>query len=710
MLKNLGIGSKLIIISLIIGLVPLSIISFISLSKSKTAIQDRVDEQISYIRDVKKDQIESYLNQKMVEMTVLSKTADVVIAFRALNAYLEDWEIDVDGPFDVSYEDYDEIYNKKCAVLKEFKDEYKFQDIYLIHGATGQIMYSATRGNDIGINLKTGTYANSNLAELWSKVCRTDTASLIDIKNYQPDNSVPAMFVGSPIIDGDGNVTCVVVARIDLDQINNYFADTKGMGETGETYIVGSDKLMRSESRFASHTTGTQLIDNEAINSAFSGNSNVLLTSNYRNKDVLTAFAPLHVKGLDWAIVTEIDSDEVFASINSIENTIIIFSFIMALLVIAIGFIFSKKISKPINKVVRLTEEMNSEFEQFVNIADSISENDLTHTIESSQIKRLKVNSNDEIGKLISSVNKSLDSKDKIGQSMQKMITNLNSDISLIKNGAIKLLNDANSINSSSNNIATGANQQSERVEQISTALEEMVSTIAEMTKNASAATDSSQKASSTAATGGDIVHETIKGMNQINEVVSESAESISRLAESANQIGEIINVINDIADQTNLLALNAAIEAARAGEQGRGFAVVADEVRKLAERTSKATGEITEMINTIQSGTVEAVSSMESGKSEVIKGQELADNAGQSLNEIVSMSEQVLEMIQMIAGSTEQQSIAADEILKNIDGFTGSIKESANTASESAGTADELNSLADNLKQIVDKFDLVKN
>jgi len=201
------------------------------------------------------------------------------------------------------------------------------------------------------------------------------------------------------------------------------------------------------------------------------------------------------------------------------------------------------------------------------------------------------------------------------------------------------------------------------------------------------------------------VVNETIHGMQTIAQVVRESADSIGKLAKSADQIGNIIGVINDVADQTNLLALNAAIEAARAGEHGRGFAVVADEVRKLAERTGKATGEITDMIKGIQNETNEAVQSMESGIQEVDKGRELADQAGNSLNEIVTMTQRVMDMIQQIATASEEQSTAAEQISKNIENISSVTKETATGAEQSAAAAEELNRQAEGLQQMVARF-----
>ncbi len=395
---------------------------------------------------------------------------------------------------------------------------------------------------------------------------------------------------------------------------------------------------------------------------------------------------------------------------NSSQSSLIINLIITSVLLLAtftLTFLIIGGITKPINKVVLLTDQMNTEFEDFVSVVEAISNNDLTQTIEQKEIENLNIDAKDEIGIMSRAIESTLASKKAIGDALNKMCGNLVSVIGSINQNSQAVSTAATEISASAEQMSQGATKQSEQVNQVSVAVEEVAATIVESTKNATDAKDASQKASETAGSGGQIVSDTIHGMQKISDVVQESAESITKLATSADQIGEIISVIDDIADQTNLLALNAAIEAARAGEQGRGFAVVADEVRKLAERTGKATGEITEMIKGIQNQTTEAVGSMETGIKEVTQGRELADKAGNSLNEIVTMSQSVVDMITQIATASEEQSAATEEISKNIEHISTVTKETEVGAHESAKAAEQLNQQAEELKAIVNQFKL---
>ena len=210
-----------------------------------------------------------------------------------------------------------------------------------------------------------------------------------------------------------------------------------------------------------------------------------------------------------------------------------------------------------------------------------------------------------------------------------------------------------------------------------------------------------------TAEEGGGVVEQTVTGMNAISEAVSASADSVRELGARGEQIGQVIEVINDIADQTNLLALNAAIEAARAGEHGRGFAVVADEVRKLADRTTKATEEVADSIRAIQNETENAVERMQSGTEQVAKGVELAGQAGAALREIVGGTRDVSSLVQSIAAGAEQQSSASEEVSRNADAIKAVTQQATEGANQSAAASAQLSSKAESLQQLLGAFKL---
>jgi methyl-accepting chemotaxis protein len=255
--------------------------------------------------------------------------------------------------------------------------------------------------------------------------------------------------------------------------------------------------------------------------------------------------------------------------------------------------------------------------------------------------------------------------------------------------------------------IATAAEEVASQSGTVATASEEMSATSNEISSSCTEVAVSSKHASDTAKGGAAVVQATLVGMEQIALRVKESAGTVARLGERSDQIGAIVGTIEDIADQTNLLALNAAIEAARAGEQGRGFAVVADEVRALAERTTRATREIGEMIKTIQTETSGAVAGMQRGVEEVEKGMKSSRESGGALQDILDDIEGVTVQINQIATAAEEQNAVTGEISSNIHQINGVVLETAKGAHETAAAAARLYTLSSDLQQIVGRFKL---
>ncbi len=284
--------------------------------------------------------------------------------------------------------------------------------------------------------------------------------------------------------------------------------------------------------------------------------------------------------------------------------------------------------------------------------------------------------------------------RDELGQAFKTMIERLSMIVGQLSDHSAQVASASTEIASSTEEMSRGA-------------AEQMTATIVESSRNAAQASGVAKQAAEAATEGSQVVSQTINGMQRIASVVNDSANAIKKLAASSDQIGEIVGVIDDIADQTNLLALNAAIEAARAGEQGRGFAVVADEVRKLAERTTRATKEIADMIKGIQGETQSAVAAMNEGISEVDRGRELAATAGSSLNAILEYSQRVQEMVTQIAAATNEQSLAAEQISANVENIVRVTRESNEGIAQSASAADQLSEQAENLRSIASSFKL---
>ncbi len=250
-----------------------------------------------------------------------------------------------------------------------------------------------------------------------------------------------------------------------------------------------------------------------------------------------------------------------------------------------------------------------------------------------------------------------------------------------------------------------GANIQKQRAGETATAMEEMNATVLEVARNASEAAHNADGAKEKAQDGADIVQSVVKAINEVQKRTDELKANLGELGEHAEGIGRVMTVITDIADQTNLLALNAAIEAARAGEAGRGFAVVADEVRKLAEKTMSATKEVGEAIKSIQTGTQRSISEMDDASQAVGRSTELAGDSGKSLGEILAMSESTSEQVRSIATAAEQQSSAVEQVGRSTEEINRISIETADTMEQAAQALSEVARLASDLNNIVQEM-----
>lgn len=646
-MKNLSIKTQ--VLGLILGsLLVLGIVTSISaVYKSKEALMQSNFSELTTVRDFKKSQIEEFFQTNIATLKIISMSNNVEYLVDDLYRLEEKMELNPTGSFPIADPLVDETIEPYENFFKTFIKEYKFEDILLINAETGQVRYSAKKHKDYGTNLKTGTLKSSALAEVFTQTIKNDRATYVDMKPYIVNENAPMLFLGIPV-KIEGELNSILVLEIAGSSINHVMQKRIGYGKTQEDYLVGQDHLMRSDSvldkkyhsilnSFSNPKTGS--INTQQVNAAFQDKNSAGakgIFREYNNKQVLTAYATIKVgDDLIWAIVSVINEDEVLVTPNAIRNFFIIELLIVLLLISFIAlYVLNNNMIQPLN-----------------NFKETLLDIGVSKDLR----KSLECDAPSEIEDMAQSFNTLLhDIQHLINRS--KTVSTLNTDKAHnLSSNAHEL---GENIDISANLIKTTTISSKKINEEITIAIAEAQTNKEEIIKANNMLNEASNE-----------IITLTQHVQESSELEVELAHKMDTLSNDASNVKNVLEVIGDIADQTNLLALNAAIEAARAGEHGRGFAVVADEVRKLAERTQKSLSEINVTINVIVQSIQEASENMNHNSQDI-----------QKLAEIASTVEEKIEKTVVIVNHSTQ---ASDKTVQDFETTGHAIQEIARTMSK---------------------------
>ncbi|MCK7459708.1 methyl-accepting chemotaxis protein [Idiomarina aminovorans] len=604
---------------------------------------------------------------------------------------------------------YDEAHKQWHSTFRKFQQEFGYYDVFLVDAETDTIVYSVFKEVDFGTSLSDGPFSDSGVAKAYRRAMgsnKVDAVPLTEFAVYTPSYEAPASFIASPI-HINGETAGVLIFQMPLEVITGIMTfdenwEDFGLGDSGESYLVGPDSKLRSESRFiledkeafidtlkrrgksdsmidridsSGSAIGRLVIDSPAVNAALEGETGFLSFQDYRGTQVFSLYQPFDYGESRWALISEIDRSEALQPATdlrtSLLQSVVFWTVIVLLAAGAAIIVFARTLVRPLI----VTEKA------MANIAEG--EGDLT--------RRLDDQRNDEIGAIGARFN----------QFMGKLQDNLKS-----LEEPVQTLNSAASDFSSISELnRSAADEQMKRVESAASATTQMTSSFSEVAQNAQNTSSETDAMVDTCETNRKSMEDLNGEIESLADNVANAAEVVGRADNRSKRIEDVLKVITDIADQTNLLALNAAIEAARAGEHGRGFAVVADEVRNLSHSTQQSTEEIRGIIDELLPETHRAANTMQDIEVGMRSATEAVSISLERFGTITEKVDSVRSMNMQVASATEQQS----QVSEDIDRSLQTIREQSQSISQGTEgmirTSDQLSEVSESIKRVLGNF-----
>jgi methyl-accepting chemotaxis protein len=621
--------------------------------------------------------------------------------------FYEKYKLQSDGQFNAYASAHQNIHQE----LSVFTEQFGFEDVYVVDAKKGDIMYSVNKNIDYAVSLNQGYFADTDLGRAFKEALKitpdqVDTVYLSDFSFYMPSFDKPELFISKPIYEGE-KISGVLIFKLSstkMNQIITYRSDWRknGLGQTGQTFLVANDRLMRSNSRVLEETpeqykdilrqqnieqTSLEAIQNHqtsillhpvktpAVDAAIAGSEGTVRFQNYTGYEVISSYSPIKLLDNEWVIISQMNYKEATHAAATLSKKLAFSSIITAVIVIIASLfatlLFARSLVAPINKTVEVMKDIAQ------------GEGDLT--------ARLDETRSDEIGELAKWFNT-------FTKKVQSVILD-------IKQEAIQLEDTSQQMKKISTENTKGATQQQQTIKNVTISMNE----ISELAENvADFAIDAEKTAdtvTSASANGVLVMESTKSSILNVVKNVDEASQTVNELEVTSKTIGSVVGVINAIAEQTNLLALNAAIEAARAGEQGRGFAVVADEVRALASRTQESTLEINSIIETLQKNARAAVTAMKLGNESVELSVQEAEKASESLLHIKQEIINITKLNKQISESAQVQNTASNGAKILINEVNAVSEENQNNSKAVEQNSQDISSATHKLNDLINQF-----
>ncbi len=582
---------------------------------------------------------------------------------------------------------YHTVHEKYHPWFRTFLRQRDYYDIFLFD-LEGNLIYTVFKELDYATNLRAGEWKDSDLGNAFRAALKSETPGSLhffDFRPYAPSHGAAASFISTPLFE-DGEKVGVLTFQMPIARINAVMANRTGLGETGETFIIGQDGLMRSQSQFSEGSSILEIkVENSAVSAALSGTYATTESSDYRSMALEMHAVPLEFLGAKWALVAAVGKDEIAAPVKALRNQILLISLVILMIIAAISIFMARGITRPLTRIVgSMTKLAEGDTDVDVGSGDRTDEIGgmvrAVHVFRDNALERIRLEQEQAALRAQAEQNRKdvmRELADGFSQSVGKIVDTVSSASTQLQSTAQAMQEISDQTNTQATSVSTASEEASVNVQTVAASTEEMSNSIAEISRRVTEAAAASKSAA---------------------EEVAATRAQMSTLAGVADRIGGVVSMITDIAEQTNLLALNATIESARAGEAGRGFAVVAAEVKDLATQTAQATGQISDQIGEMQAATNQAVSSMEH-----ISG--VITDVEETSSAIAAAMEQQGAATQEIAHNVQEAAAGTKSVSESVTGVTKASQEAGQASNQVTVAARELHDQSERLQGEVADF-----
>ena len=680
--------AKLVGYFLLVALVPIGIVGYLAFSKGTAALREATLASLSATRDRARDDVNDYFTEMLGDMNYLGTNPAVQSSFKTLTDYLvyasflDYGKAHPEAPVDITSAEFKktlaELDPMFVRFLENFESERAYQDILLVVGKeAGLVLYSVKKLPDLGSGVASGRLKDTKLAELWAKVVKTEKPALVDFSVYEPAGSVSG-FMGVPVFRDDKKLYGVLALRFSPGRINRSMARMSQIGHTGDTIIIGRDQLLRSGSRTRAKAAILESkIDTTGARDVVAGKTDVREIIGMSGAPTLTAWTPLGLAArdnlgadFDWGIIAQMDSSEAFGSVRAVGVWVILVALVIASVVAVSAFLLARTIARPISAIA----------EQ----AGHISEGDLT--VDIPELKRA-----DELGDL--------------ARAFRLMVANLRHQIRQVLEGVAVLSTSAAEISTTVAEVAASTSETSSAVTETSVTVEQLKQAARLSGDKAKRVAAGSIQAVKISESGKKATDDTIQRMGLIRDQMESIGETVVKLSDHSRAIEEIITTVKDLADQSNLLAVNASIEAARAGDYGKGFAVVAQEIKALADQSRQATEQVRAILEETRKWVSAVVMATEQGTKAVEAGVDQSAVAGRSIDDLAKSVAESAQAAEVIDTSAEQQFAGVHQVSGAMSNIESAVKQNLDGTLQLETAARRLEDLGSMLKQLVERY-----